>query len=122
MQIAGLHPQSVQFRRSGEVAKICTSNEFWVYAEADATRGACVLSLVRLFETLWAVAHQAPLSMEFPGQEYWSGLPLLTSGESSSPRTELPFPVYPALADRVLYHLAVWEGLEGHTQRASALK
>ena len=25
--------------------------------------------------TLWAVAHQAPLSMEFPRQEDWSGLP-----------------------------------------------
>ena len=27
------------------------------------------------FVTLWAVAHQAPLSMGFPRQEYWSGLP-----------------------------------------------
>ena len=27
------------------------------------------------FETLWTVAHQAPLSMGFPRQEYWSGLP-----------------------------------------------
>ena len=81
-----------------------------------------MLSLVQLFETLWDVARQAPLSMEFARQEYWSGLPLLTSGESSSPGTELPFPVYPALADRVLYHLAIWEALEGHTQRASALK
>ena len=28
---------------------------------------------VQLFVTLWTVAHQAPLSMEFSGQEYWSG-------------------------------------------------
>ena len=27
------------------------------------------------FATPFPVAHQAPLSMEFPGQEYWSGLP-----------------------------------------------
>ena len=27
-----------------------------------------------LFETPWSVAHQAPLSMEFSSQEYWSGL------------------------------------------------
>ena len=33
------------------------------------------LSRVRLFVTLWTVAHQAPLSMGFPRQEYWSGLP-----------------------------------------------
>ena len=33
------------------------------------------LSRVRLFETPWTVAHQAPLYMEFSSQEYWSGLP-----------------------------------------------
>ena len=33
------------------------------------------LSCVRLFATLWTVAHQAPLSMGFSRQEYWSGLP-----------------------------------------------
>ena len=39
---------------------------------------ACVLSLfscVRFFATIWTVAHQAPLSMGFSRQEYWSGLP-----------------------------------------------
>ena len=34
------------------------------------------LSCVQLFVTPWTVAHQAPLSMDFPRQEYWSGLPL----------------------------------------------
>jgi len=33
------------------------------------------LSRVRLFATPWTVAYQAPQSMEFPRQEYWSGLP-----------------------------------------------
>ena len=33
------------------------------------------LSCVRLFVTPWTVAHQAPLSMGFSRQEYWSGLP-----------------------------------------------
>ena len=33
------------------------------------------LSRVLLFATLWTVAHQAPLSMGFSRQEYWSGLP-----------------------------------------------
>ena len=32
-------------------------------------------SRVRLFVTQWTVAHQAPLSMEYSRQEYWSGLP-----------------------------------------------
>ena len=44
---------------------------------------ACMLSsfsLVQLFATPWTAAHQAPLSMEFSRQEYWSGLPFLASG------------------------------------------
>ena len=39
---------------------------------------ACVLSHfshVWIFVTRWTVAHQAPLSMEFSRQVYWSGLP-----------------------------------------------
>ena len=32
-------------------------------------------SRVQLFATPWTVAHQAPLSMGFSRQEYWSGLP-----------------------------------------------
>ena len=36
-------------------------------------RYACTLSRVPLFTTPWAVACQAPLSMGFPRQEYWSG-------------------------------------------------
>ena len=34
------------------------------------------LSYLWLFETPWTAAHQAPLSMGFSRQEYWSGLPL----------------------------------------------
>ena len=33
-------------------------------------------SRARLIVTPWTVAYQAPPSMGFPGQEYWSGLPL----------------------------------------------
>jgi len=35
------------------------------------------------FGTLWTVACQAPLSMGFPSQEYWSALPFPSPGESS---------------------------------------
>ena len=34
-----------------------------------------LLSHVQLFVTPWTVAHQAPLPMGFPRQEYWNGLP-----------------------------------------------
>ena len=37
----------------------------------------CHFSHVRLFVTLWTVACQAPLSMGFSRQDYWSGLPCL---------------------------------------------
>ena len=40
----------------------------------------CVLSHVRLFAPPWTVTCQAPLSTGFPRQEYWSGLPLPSSG------------------------------------------
>ena len=40
-----------------------------------------MLSHVQLFATPWTVAHQAPLSMGFSRQEYWSGLPFPTPGD-----------------------------------------
>ena len=50
----------------------------------------CALSHVWLFVTPWTVAHQAPLTMGFSRQEYWSGLPVPTWGEFSSPRDGIP--------------------------------
>ena len=44
-----------------------------------------LLSRVRLFATLWTVAHQAPLSMGFSRQEYWSGLPFPSPGDLPNP-------------------------------------
>ena len=42
----------------------------------------CVCSAVSdSFVTPWAVAHKAPLSMGFPSQEYWSGLPFPPPGD-----------------------------------------
>ena len=43
----------------------------------------CVQLLSRMwfFANPWSVGHQAPLSMEFPRQEYWSGLPFLFPGD-----------------------------------------
>ena len=46
------------------------------------------LSHVRLFVTPWTVAHQAPPSMEFPRQEYWSGLPFPSPGDLPDPGFE----------------------------------
>ena len=43
------------------------------------------LSHVRLFATPWTVAYQAPPSMEFSRQEYWSGLPFPSPGDLPNP-------------------------------------
>ena len=53
--------------RKGQVIK--------VFNLSPLTRGICVqlLSPVRLFVIPWTLAHQAPLSLEFARQEYWSG-------------------------------------------------
>ena len=44
---------------------------------------------VRLFATVWTVAHQAPLSMGLSSQEYWSGLPCPPPGDLPDPEIEL---------------------------------
>ena len=46
------------------------------------------LSCVQLFVTPWTVAHQAPLSMGFSRQEYWSGLPFPSPGDLPNPGIE----------------------------------
>ena len=51
------------------------------------------LSFVQFFATSWAVAHQAPLSMGFPRQEYWSALPFPPPGDLPDPGIK---PVSPA--------------------------
>ena len=52
------------------------------------------LSHVQLFATPWTIAYQAPLSMGFSRQEYWSGLPCPSPGDLPDPRIK---PGSPAL-------------------------
>ena len=65
--------------------------------------GLCVnaqsLSSVRLSDTLWTVACQAPLSMGFPRQEYWRGLPFPSPGDLPDPRMEPISSANPALQE-----------------------
>ena len=48
--------------------------------------GLVARSLSPTLATPWAIAHQAPLYIGFTRQEYWSGLPFPSPGESSQPR------------------------------------
>ena len=52
---------------------------------------------VQLFATSWTVAHQAPLSLGFSRQEYWSGLPHPPLGDLPNPGMEPTSPKAPAL-------------------------
>ena len=56
---------------------------------------------VLLFATPWTIAHQAPLSMGFPRQEYWIELPFPTPGDLPHLGIKSRSPVLPVLAGRV---------------------
>ena len=70
---------------------LLTANNLW---------SACPLSHVRLFATPWTVACQAPLSMGFPRQEYWSGLPFPSPGDLPDPGIKPISLASPALVGR----------------------
>ena len=55
-----------------------------------------VKSCSRIRATPWTVAHQAPLSMEFSRQEYWSGLPFPSPEDLPDPGIEPGSPILQA--------------------------
>ena len=67
-----------------------------------------MLSPVRLFVAAWTVAHQAPLSMEFSRQEYWSGQAFPSPGDLPIPGMEPASLLSPALAGRFFTSGAPW--------------
>ena len=66
-------------------------------------------SCIRLFETPWTVAPQAPLSMGVSRQEYWSVLPCLPPGDLPNPEIEHTSLMFPALPGRFFPTSATWE-------------
>ena len=76
-------------------------------------KAGCVLShfsRVWFFATLWTVAHQAPLSMGFSRQEYWSGLPCTPSGDLPDLRIKLISACGSWIAGKFSTHWTTWEG------------
>ena len=72
---------------------LCTSG----YSVSQALVTGCAQSCATLCD-LVTVARQAPLSMGFSRQEYWSGLPFPPPGSLPDPRIQLQSPVSSALA------------------------
>ena len=64
--------------------------------ENSLVTGRCLVTKSCLtLASPWTVAHQAPLSMGFPRQEYWNGLPFPPSGDLPDPGIK---PMSPSLA------------------------
>ena len=72
-------------------------------------------SYTTLCDTMDCVARQAPLSMGFSRQEYWSGLPCSPLQGSSGPRIEPMSLLSPALAGGFFTTRATWETLISYT-------
>ena len=70
------------------------------------------LSHVQLFASPWTVAHQAPVSMGFPRQEYWSGLPFPPPGDLPDLGIEPMSLISPALAGGFFTTSTTWDLLE----------
>ena len=75
---------------------------------------ACVRSCLIISDsaTPWTVARQAPLSMGFSRQEYWSGLPRPPPGQLHDPEIEPESLLSPALAGGFFITGATWEALK----------
>ena len=75
----------------------------------QASVHVCILShfsRVQLYVTPWTAA---PLSMGFPRQEYWSGLPFPSSGDRPNPGIEPPSPMSPELTGEFFATSTTWE-------------
>ena len=132
---------------ASKAAIMCEGNYYWLTSYntpgtiLSVSRTLCVcmcelLSCVQLFVTPWTVAHQARLSMGFPRQKYWSGLPCPSPGDLPDPvikpgspalqADSLP-PEPPGKPSRTLFQLILgitWEAgafhiSHQHTRRVS---
>ena len=68
---------------------------FWIKANTIASQSEVAQSCLTLCDP-WTVAHQAPPSMGFSRQEYWSGLPFPSPGDLPNPGIESRFPALQA--------------------------
>ena len=75
------------------------------------------LSCVQLFVAPWTIAHQAPLSMGFSRQEYWSGSPRPPPGDLLDPGIEPLSLISPALAGGFFTTGATWEDSMGISKK-----
>ena len=90
----------------------CPSSSFYIYIFVCVC--VCVCVCVKslqfcLFETLWAVTYQVPLSRGFSRQQCWSGLPFPLPGDLANPGTK-PVSSVPCIGRWVLYRYCLLGG------------
>ena len=90
------------FHRDTWLLRFCRSYPWYMHDH---------FSCVWFFATLWTVAHQAPLSMGFSRQEYWSGLPFPSAGNLLDPGIKPASLRSPALAGGFFTTGATWDAL-----------
>ena len=79
---------TLQSQNTTRVNQVIMATFLWSYRMWQERKKGKSLSRVWLFVTPWAVDYQAPLSMEFSRQEYWSGLPFPSPGDLPDPGIE----------------------------------
>ena len=71
---------------------------------------------IQLCKTPWTLSLQAPLSIGFSKQEYWSGLPCPPPGDLPNPGIESASLMSPAWAGRFFTTSATWEAHAKHSK------
>ena len=108
---AGIEQTLLQHMASGAVEAAGFLAQAWIHSSSLCSLGVhvcCHFRRVRLFATLWTMAGQAPLSMEFSRQEYRSGLLCPPPRDLPNPGTEPVSPMSPALAGRFFITSVTW--------------
>ena len=88
---------------------VCLSGENCCQIKYRTSMHAKLLQMCLLFMTQWTVAFQAPLSMGFSRQEYWSRLLYSPTGNLPNLGIEPMFLMFPALAGGFFTTSATWE-------------
>ena len=96
---------------------VMVSGEQWLFSR-DHDGGGLVTKSCSTLVTPWTTAHQAPLSMGLPTQEYWCGLPFPSPGDLLDPGIKLGFPALQVVSWFARGFLTNWAPREALLKRA----
>ena len=88
---------------------LCNGERSRIFEASESVKVLDAQSCLTLCNPMDCISHQAPLSMEFFRQEYWSGLPFPSPGDLPDPGIEPLSLICPALAAEFFTTSATWE-------------